>query len=99
MNTAGAKLFEDVAELASPPDGNDVAVLAFGDREAEGERAFGGVSPALPERRGGQELTLAVLDGHGRALGDVGVSVRSLARCSVRRDTVGARTVREAEDP
>ena len=48
-NAAGPKLFEGVAELASASDGNDVAVLAFGDGKPKENAQFGGVALPLSE--------------------------------------------------
>src|SRR6476619_6277527 len=79
LNVASPKLFEGVAELAAASDGNDIAILAFGDWEAEGECAVGGAARPLSKRRGGKDLTLAVLNGDGSVMADVGISVPSLA--------------------
>jgi len=83
LNAADPKLFEGIGELAAASDGNDIAILAFGDWEAEGECAVGGAALPLSKRRGGEDLALAVLNGDGSVMADVGVSVRSLARCPV----------------
>jgi hypothetical protein len=79
LKAASPKLFEGVAELTAVSDGNDIAILAFGDWEAEGERAVVGAALPLSKRRGGKNLALAVLNGDGSVMADVGVSVRSLA--------------------
>jgi hypothetical protein len=79
LNAADPKLFEGIAELAAASDGNDIAILAFGDWEPEGECAVGGAALPLSKRRGGKDLALAVLNGDGSVMADVGVSVRSLA--------------------
>jgi hypothetical protein len=79
LNAADPKLFEGIAELAAASDGNDIAILAFGDWEAEGECAVGGAALPLSKRRGGKDLALAVLNGDGSVMADLGVSVRSLA--------------------
>jgi endoglucanase len=79
LNAADPKLFEGIAELAAASDGNDIAILAFGDWEAEGECAVGGAALPLSKRRRSKDLALAVLDRDGSVMADVGVSVRSLA--------------------
>jgi hypothetical protein len=79
LNAADPKLFEGIAELAAASDGNDIAILSFGDWEAEGECAVGGAALPLSKRRGGKDLALAVLNGDGSVRADVGVSGRSLA--------------------
>ena len=79
LNATSPKLVEGVAELTAVSDGNDIAILAFGDWEAEGECAVGGAALPLSKRRRGKDLALAVLNGDGSVMADVGVSVRSLA--------------------
>ena len=97
LNAAGAKLFEGITEFTSVSDGNEIAILALGDWEAEGERAGGGVALALFESGDGEDFALAVLNGDWSGTADVGVSVRSLARCSVCCDRVLTGTVDQHE--
>ena len=75
LNAAEPKLFEGIAELAAASDGNDIAILAFSDWEAEGECAVGGAALPLSKRRGGKDVALAVLNGDLSVMADVGVSV------------------------
>ena len=79
LNAADPKLFEGIAEFAAVSDGNDIAILAFGGWEAEGECAVGGAALPLSKRRGGKDVALAVLNGDGSVMADVRISVRSLA--------------------
>ena len=86
LDTLSLKLVEGIGEVAAVAHGDHIAVLALGDREAERERAGDIAATALPERRGGQDLALAVLHGDLGVAADIRVAIRSLARCPVRCD-------------
>ena len=84
LDSACLELLEGVAELAATADGDDIAILALGDRKAERKRARRFVAVARAERCGGQNLALAVLHEELSVAADVGVATRSLTRCPVR---------------